>query len=331
MTKPHSDDSNLPVTQTELITQDMDLLSELSRQVYVEHTARFRCADPHLVDGRMNWAVTESVAAGLVRYAGFVCQAEMEPVDMPNAAVLKQGVGEISHADEELRYGPGCAFLLPADRPSATLVGAVAMATLQVPLTVAGALAEEWTGMPAADLRFAAMAPVSAARQGTFGRTVDFICDQLVTSAITEIEPLLAQELTRLAAVAMLETFPNTTMTAGYLPGPGWVASATVDRATEFIDARAGRPITIEEVAAWADVTVFALRYSFQQHFGTTPEGYLRRIRLERAHQDLSNADPTSGITAAGVARRWGWASLSQFNIAYLRRFGKLPSRAPQN
>ncbi len=113
MTKPHSDDSNLPVAQTELATQDMDLLSELSRQVYVEHTARFRCADPHLVDGRINWAVTESVAAGMVRYAGFVCQAEMEPADMPNAAVLKQGVGEISNADEELRYGPGCAFLLP--------------------------------------------------------------------------------------------------------------------------------------------------------------------------------------------------------------------------
>ena len=102
-------------------------------------------------------------------------------------------------------------------------------------------------------------------------------------------------------------------MTADYLVGPGWVASATVERAIEFIHARAGLPITVVEVAAWANVTVFALRYSFQQHFGTTPEGYLRRIRLERAHQDLSNADPTSDINAADVARRWGWASLSQF------------------
>jgi AraC-like DNA-binding protein len=331
MTKPRSDGSYLPVAQTELVTQDMELLSELSRQVYVEHTARFRCADPRLVDGRMSRAVTESVAAGLVCNAGFVCQVEMEPVDMPNAAVLRQGVGEISNADEELRYGPGCAFLMPADRPSETLVGAAAMATLQVPMAVVGALAEEWTGMPAADLRFAAMAPVSAARQETFGRTVDFICDQLVTSAITEIEPLLAQELTRRAAVAMLETFPNTTMTADYLVGPGWVASATVERAMEFIHARVGLPITVEEVAAWANVTVFALRYSFQQHIGTTPEGYLRRIRLERAHQDLSNADPTSDINAADVARRWGWASLSQFTVAYLRRFGNLPGRAPQN
>ena len=331
MSKPHSDVRMVPVAQTELVTKDMDLLSELSRQAYVEHTARFRCADPHQVDGRMNWAVTESVAAGQIRYSGFTCQAAVEPADMPNATVLKHSAGQISNAGQELRFGPGCAFLLPADRPSATLIGAAAMATLQVPLAVAGALAEERTGMPAAHLRFAAMAPVSAARQETFARTVDFICDELVTSAITEIEPLLAQELTRLAAAAMLETFPNTTMTAGYLAGPGWVASATVARATQFIDASAGRPVTVAEVAASAQVSVYALRYSFQRHFGTTPEGYLRRIRLERAHQDLSNADPASGITAAGVARRWGWASLSQFSLAYRRRFGKLPGRAPVN
>ena len=83
------------------------------------------------------------------------------------------------------------------------------MATLQVPMAVVGALAEERTGMPAANLRFAAMAPVSEERQETFGRTVDFICDQLVTSAITEIEPLLAQELTNRAAVAMWKPSPT--------------------------------------------------------------------------------------------------------------------------
>ena len=180
------------------------------------------------------------------------------------------------------------------------------MATLQVPWAAACALAEEETGLPPTDLRFSAMAPVSADRQGRFARTVDFIYGQLVTSAITEIEPLLAQELTRLAAAAMLETFPNTTMTASYLPGPGWVASATVDRATEFIDARADQPITVAEVAESAQVTVFALRYAFQRNLGTTPEEYLRRIRLERAHQDLAGearpaALPWPGWPAAGA------------------------------
>jgi AraC-like DNA-binding protein len=40
------------------------------------------------------------------------------------------------------------------------------------------------------------------------------------------------------------------------------------------------------------------------------------------------DAGQATGITVARAARRWGWASLSQFNLAYLRRFGKLAGRA---
>src|ERR1700743_1140630 len=101
MTEPRPGDSYLPVVQTELVTKDLDLLRELSRQIYVDNTTRFRCAAPQLVHGRVNWAVAETVAAGLVGYTGFVSEAELEPADMPNAAVLKRGVGEISNADEE--------------------------------------------------------------------------------------------------------------------------------------------------------------------------------------------------------------------------------------
>src|SRR5690242_21954413 len=49
---------------------------------------------------------------------------------------------------------------------------------------------------------------------------------QLVTSGAGGIYPLVLEELTRLAAIAFLSTFPNTTMTAPYLPGPEWVAPA---------------------------------------------------------------------------------------------------------
>jgi hypothetical protein len=71
----------------------------------------------------------------------------------------------------------------------------------------------------AADLRFAAMAPVSAERTAMFARTAELIGGQLVTSGATAISPLVVPELTRLAAIAFLATFPNTTMTAPYLPG----------------------------------------------------------------------------------------------------------------
>ena len=73
-----------------------------------------------------------------------------------------------------------------------------------------GRLAEEARqGLPAADLRFESMPPVSAARQAAWARTSGFICHELVSSGITEVSPLMAQEMTRLAAAGLLETFPQ--------------------------------------------------------------------------------------------------------------------------
>ena len=69
------------------------------------------------------------------------------------------------------------------------------------------------------------------------------------------------------------------------------------------------------------------LHYTFRRYYGTTPDGYLRRVRLERAHWELLAADPASGLTVKAVAGRWGWASHSRFVVAYQQRFGVLPSR----
>jgi hypothetical protein len=89
---------------------------------------------------------------------------------------------------------------------------------------VAAELAEEHTGLPATDLRFESITPVSATAGTQWARTASFICRQLITSGITEISPLVAENMTRLVAATLLESFPNTTMTASYLPGPGQVA-----------------------------------------------------------------------------------------------------------
>jgi AraC-like DNA-binding protein len=272
-----------------------------------------------------------ATASGLntasVRFGGFTYTAGLEPTNPPMAAVCLRGSGVIMNAREELRVAPGQVFLLPADRPAVCADFGGDYATVQVPWAAAGAVAEAVTGAPAADLRFGAMTPVSAERQQMFARTAELIGGQLVTSGTAGIYPLVAQELTRLAAIAFLATFPNTTMTAPYLPGPGWVTPAAVRRAAAFIEAHVGQPVTLDQIAAAAGVTGRALQYGFRRHFGTTPTGYLRRIRLERAHAELGDADPASGATVGGTARRWGWASPSQFTAAYQQRFGVLPSR----
>jgi AraC-like DNA-binding protein len=265
------------------------------------------------------------LSACLLRCSGFGYDAEIDRHTDPHAAVVLQGDGVISTARGELYFTGGDAFMPPPDLSHVTRMHDVELAMVRVPWAAAGRLAEEVTGLPAADLRFESMTPVSAAQQGTWNRTARYICGELVSSGATEVSPLMAEEMMRLAAAALLETFPNTTMTVAYTPGPGWVPPAAVRRAAAFIDAHAGQPITLAQIAAAAGVTGRPLRYAFSRHYGTTPAGYLRQARLDRAHQELA-AETGDGVTVAAVARKWGWDNPGQFAAAYQRRYGQPPS-----
>jgi AraC-like DNA-binding protein len=323
----------IPVQRTEMTTRDMDVIADLISRLYVEHQARFRCPDPARVDAGARAATTGLLEAVVVRYQGFDYHASVSPPDdlvgPPDdffAPVTLTGTGTLTTAREQVRFTRGDVFLNPTDRPYTADMHDCSFALLRVPRPVADDLAEERTGLPAADLRFESIAPVSASARVLWSHTVAFICRELLSSGITETSPIMAYEMTRLAAAALLETFPNTSMTAAYIPGPGRVPSATVRRAAAFIYDHAGQPVTMPEVAAAAGVTARALQYAFRCHYDTTPTGYLRRVRLERAHRQLQAADPATGATVGEIARRWGWASPANFAAAYRKHFGVSPS-----
>ncbi len=90
--------------------------------------------------------------------------------------------------------------------------------------------------------------------------------------------------------------------------GPGRYPPGAARRAAEFIEAYADQPITAADIAAQAGVTLRALQYAFRRHYGITPTGYLRRIRLERARAELREADPASGLTVASGRSQLGLA-----------------------
>src|SRR5690349_2431076 len=61
MARPESAAGTVPVERAELVTQDMEMIAELISQLYVEHQARFSCADPSRVEG----SVRSAAAGGL--------------------------------------------------------------------------------------------------------------------------------------------------------------------------------------------------------------------------------------------------------------------------
>jgi AraC-like DNA-binding protein len=175
-------------------------------------------------------------------------------------------------------------------------------------------------------VRFTGYEPVSAAAAQAWRQAYAFIRVDVLTMPDAASYQLIATMAAQHLAAVALAVFPNTTMMASYLPGPGWAAPARVRQAAGFIDAYADQPVTLDQIAAVAGVTARTLQSAFRRYFATTPMGYLRQVRLERAHAQLQAAGPADGITVAAVARQWGWANPAHFTATYRQRFGVPPS-----
>jgi AraC-like DNA-binding protein len=100
----------------------------------------------------------------------------------------------------------------------------------------------------------------------------------------------------------------------------------TVKRTLDAMQADPGHQFTAAELAAIAGVGVRVLQESFKQHLGMSPLTYLRRLRLDGVHRELSRGDPWQ-VSVSEVAARWGFTHLGRFAGAYRARFGVAPSQ----
>lgn len=179
-------------------------------------------------------------------------------------------------------------------------------------------------GNEALQVLFTAPDPVSAQMAAYWQATHAFVRQGLTDPAIADIALLRADLLHRMA-VATLETFP--------LAGDPQTRRETVatrqtayTRAVEFMHAALSLPITVEDVARHAKLSILELTRTFRAHAGTTPGAYLRRLRLAAAHQDLLRGDPAAGDTVAAIAVRWGFAYPGDFARRHRAAYGENPA-----
>lgn len=95
-------------------------------------------------------------------------------------------------------------------------------------------------------------------------------------------------------------------------------------RAENFMRQNLRRYIYMHEICDAAGVSERALRYAFEDLFGTSPNRYLSMLRLCAACRGLSMADSTRKSVKA-VALSCGLWDLSRFADNYRRVFGELP------
>lgn len=97
-----------------------------------------------------------------------------------------------------------------------------------------------------------------------------------------------------------------------------------VRRAQDFLEAHAHEPVTAEQLAQAAGVSVRSLYAGFKDFLGVSPMQYLRDLRMERARAELMSGD---NHHVAGVALRWGFAHMGRFSNEYKQRYGESPSK----
>lgn len=144
--------------------------------------------------------------------------------------------------------------------------------------------------------------------------------DTLAVSAVpTELQ---RDSASRFAAEAALRAFTHRIVPMPVTPES--VSARRLRRAVEFVHANADLPLGVADIAEAAGLTIRGLQLAFQRSFGTTPRHYLRGVRLDRAHDELSRASPGE-LVVGDVAARWGFVGAGRFAQHYAQRFGELP------
>jgi AraC-like DNA-binding protein len=312
----------VPVERTEMESSDPTEVEDLVRRRYFEHRPRL-LSDSREFGFRSRSATAGGLTVDRITYAASMA-FRTDPLETVVVVHLAEGQFDVSTGRRSCRADRGDTVLYPLAEPLDVLLDRMTYQVVQFPVA---ALVEAATRLEvdAPDIRFVGMAPVSPAMNRHWAATVAYLEQCFAGPEPAASHPLLLAGALETAASAVLAAFPNTTMAADRPAVPSRVDPAVVRRAVEYIDANAGEPITLDEIAAAAGARVRGLRAGFSRHRGTTPMAYLRQVRLEHAHRDLLAADPARGDTVAATARRWGFADPARFAAEYLEAYGRLP------
>jgi AraC-like DNA-binding protein len=316
-----------PPQKSRIRTADPDKAHAILSSLYVEHAPRLSGDRERFRFETLN---TRTDLLGIDRGRhSMTVQTEMDPGAALYVTRVLRGCLQLGTGADSLRAVPGDVVLAAPDVRYDVQWSDLRWQVVRLDGVATAGLAAGVLDVEEPRVRFELSRPLSAAHLRYWQTVLDHVRADVLDVTEIAASPLARSEAFRALASAALHTFPNSALEAATdagRAGPGTVEPAVVRRAVEFIEAHAGEPIGLAEIAAAARVGARGLQLAFGRHRGTTPLGYLRAVRMERARADLLAADPGSGETVAAVATRWGFIHQGHFAIGYRRRFGCSPS-----
>jgi AraC-like DNA-binding protein len=256
---------------------------------------------------------------------------EYQAEPLPSVMVVRTAYGIRTRIDLDDQWGPG---ELGLHQPNEPFHVRFTPTRYSVAIVSMQALAEAGRNRPddrLGSLHFDSLRPAHSGGARHSLQTVDYITQSLRSQPDAMAQPLLSGAATRMLATALLTTFPNTWTAEPHHQDRTDATPTALSRAIAFIETNADLDLSIVDIARAAYVTVRAVQLAFRRQLDTTPMAYLRRVRLERAHEQLRDALPGDGTTITQVAARWGFADPSRFTASYRRAYGQPPSHTLRN
>lgn len=262
----------------------------------------------------------------LVRHTGHL-EMSGGPGDQVHVVEVVQGELGVSSEAGRFSVGDGEAVMTTADEVCDVAWDDVQVVVVRMDQFELRRAAAELAGADPAAIRFRIGRVASEAHARQWSAAVRYVVQGVLDNPVVASSPLAQRQAFRLLAATSLEVFPQVDLSnAEWSRAESSRTPATVRRAVEFIETNAHRPISVEEIARAARLSVRGTQAAFQRHLATSPAAYLRRVRLAGAHRDLLAADPTAGVGVADIAARWGFVHLGHFAASYRECYGVPPS-----
>lgn len=261
----------------------------------------------------------------MVRHSGHL-EMSGGPGDQVHVVEVVHGELAVTTKSGQFAVGVGEAVMTTADEICDLAWDDVQVVVVRLDQFELRRAAAELAGVDPAAIRFRIGRIASEAHARQWSAAVRYVVQGVLDNPVAASSPLAQREAFRLLAATSLEAFPQVDLSNAESRAESSRAPATVRRAVEFIEANAHLPVSVEEIAAAARLSVRGTQAAFQRHLGTSPAAYLRRVRLAGAHRDLLAADPTAGEGVADIAARWGFVHLGHFAASYRECYGVPPS-----
>ena len=307
-------------------TDDVEAAHDWLRTNYVDHSAR-------LSGARESFRFLHRLAecgyftVGMCQHT-MTLHGDWEPLDdVLLISHLLSGGFHIRSRKAAVVAAPGDVFAYDPETTMSVVWSDIRMANVRMPLAGVDRVAATLIGddRHLGPVRFDLARPLTEAKALHWKRLMQYVTSDVTSNPAVHTSPIVMGQLFRLIAASALETFPNSTLDrARYTALPA--SPGSVRRAIAYIEERAGDDIDLSDIADAAHVGPRALQRAFRRAVDTTPLGYLRSVRLERAHEQLVAADGDDGTTVVAVASRWGFGHPGRFAGAYRTRYGRSPS-----